>query len=212
MSTPIHLDRDDRRFNVGQYQKRPLRDLFPNTTALVQAVEAELPALAAYLSHLQIDTDAVRIPVRTDARQDLIDNSRTSLDVVADAMLDGDLELLASFIGTEDDVMMQIKGDAYRTLMKDIAKTGRNKLTRDEIRAIFLYTVGDVPSTPAKFTRFLSHRGIKLKKIRIGDKTAMGIEIEWRISEALRQEILTGQSAEPLLKVVSENDGLSGVQ
>jgi hypothetical protein len=209
MTTPITLDRDDRRFNVGTYQKAPLRAVFPDTSALIKRIEAEIPALAAYLTHLEINEDAVRMPVRSEARQDLIDNSKTSLDVVAEAMLSGDLSQLADLISHETDVLMQIKADSYKTLIQDIAKTGRNKLTRDEIRTIFLYTVGEVPSTPAKFTRFLSHRGIKLKKIRVGDRTTMGIDVEWTITDEIRHEILTGT---PLLRVVPNDDGLSGLQ
>jgi hypothetical protein len=210
MKTPIQLDHEDRRFNVGAYQENSIRSIFPDTATLVNALALELREFALFLANYQVDHETVRVPVRNDARQSLIDNSKTSLDVVGEAMLHGDMELLASFTSVESDDIMQIKGDQYRAILQDIVKTGRSKLTRDEMRTIFLYTVGDVPLNPAKFTRFLSHRGIKLKKIRVGDKTTIGIDVEWKISDDLRHEILTGTAA-PALKAVS-NDGLSGIQ
>jgi Family of unknown function (DUF5906) len=210
MTTPIQLDRDDRRFNVGAYQNEPLRSVFPDTSVLVHDLALELADFGSYLAGYKIDVEATRVPIRNDARQDLIDNSKTSLDVVGDAMLKGDMATLATFISVETDDMMAMKGDQYRALLQDLVKTGRDKLSRDEIRTIFLYTVGDVPLNPAKLTRFLGHRGIKLKKIRIGDKTTVGIEVQWVISDDLKHEILTGTAA-PHLKAVP-NDGLSGVQ
>ena len=206
MTTPIQLDKEDRRFNVGTYQTRSIRELFPDTALLVNLLATELGNFAGFLQNTVVDLGGVRTPIRNEARQDLIDNSKTSLDVVAEAMLTGNLELLASYASTEIDEMMQMRGDSYLALLKEIAKTGRNKLTRDEIRTIFLYTVGDVPATPAKFTRFLAHRGIKLKKIRVGDKTTMGIDLEWVISDALRQEVLTGQPPPYLTLTKPERD------
>jgi hypothetical protein len=210
MTTPIQLDKEDRRFNVGAYQNEPLRSIFPDTSALVASLANELADFGSYLAGYKIDVEATRVPVRNDARQELIDNSKTSLDVVGDAMLKGDMATLASFLSVETDDMMAMKGDQYRALLQDLVKTGRDKLSRDEIRTIFLYTVGDVPLNPAKLTRFLGHRGIKLKKIRIGDKTTVGIEVQWVVSDDLKHEILTGTAA-PHLKAVP-NDGLSGVQ
>jgi len=212
MTAPIQLDKEDRRFNVGEYQSAPIRAIFPDTTALVAQLLTELPDFSNHLRTLKVDTDAVRMPIKNEARQTLINNSLTSLDVVAEAMLKGDFELLASFMSTETETILAINSDSYSALLKEIAKTGRNKLTRDEIRTIFLHTVGDVPKTPAKFTRFLSHRGIRLKKIRIGDKTSVGIDVDWVISEEIRQEVLTG-IAPPILKLTeSPDDRLSGVQ
>lgn len=210
MSAPIQLDREDRRFNVGGYQTQPIRVLFPDTASLVAQLEIELVGFADFLTQFKVDLASVRIPIQNEARQDLIDASLTSLDVVGAAVLSGDLETLASYISTELEINAEIRSDRYKVLIQEFARTGRNKITRDELRTIFLHTVGDgVPATPAKFTRFLNHRGIKLKKVRVGDKTIAGIEVEWQLNNELIQEILTGVSV-PYLKVV--NDGLSGVQ
>lgn len=205
MTTPIVLDKEDRRFNVGAYQTHPIRDLYPDTTALLAQVADELQNFASFLLAYKVDIDAVRIPIHNEARQALIDNSKTSLDVIGDALVSGDMATLASYIPDGIDTSPMLRGDAYKNLLQELTKTRRNKVTRDEIATIFLYTVGDVPQTPAKFTRFLGHRGIKLKKVRVGDKTSVGIDVEWTISDELATEILTG-SAPPRLKMVKPED------
>jgi hypothetical protein len=203
MSVPITLDKEDRRFSVGGYQTVPIRDLYPNTLQLIEALTTEIADFGAYMHSFPVQPELVTLPVRNEARQDLIDNSKTSLDVVGEAILSGNLELLASFISTERDGMLQVKGDQYTNLIKEIAQHNPDKITRDELRTLFSYTVGDVPQSPAKFTRFMNHRGIKLKKIRVNDVTTTGMEITWHMTAELRQEILTGK-APPLLKVVSK--------
>ena len=213
MAEPIKLDKEDRRFNVGVFQKKSLREIYPDTTALLKQIESELPDFASYLQNFKVNQDAVRLPIRNEARADLIDNSKTSLDVVGEAILSGDLELLASFISTETVVALQIKADRYKEIIQDLAKTQRGKLSRDELRTIFDYTVGDMPQTPAKFTRFLTHRGIRLSKIRIGERTTPGIVVEWKLTPEAAAEIATGTPT-PHLKLVSEapDGGLSGIQ
>lgn len=180
MTTPLELDQEDRRFNVGAYQKRPLREVFPDTTELVAALEAELAQFAYYLHHYVVDEAAVRLPVKNEARQDLIDSSLNSLDVVANAILEGDLEALVDMMSEPKNPIQAIRADHYNALITELVKTRRTKLTRDELHTIFEFTVGNVPESPAKFARFLSHHGIRLKKVRVGAKTATGIEINWK--------------------------------
>jgi Family of unknown function (DUF5906) len=181
MTTAIPLDKEDRRFSVGVYQTVPLREIYPDTAALVKKIEEELPAFAAFLHTYQVNEDKVRIPVKNEARQNLIDNSLSSLDVVGDAIIKGDLETLASFIPDpfSASALQNTLGEHYRDLIHYLAQTQRDRLTREDLYTIFSFCVGNVPETPAKFSRFLSHRNIKLKKIRIGDRTTRGIDVVW---------------------------------
>jgi hypothetical protein len=173
------LDQEDRRFNVGAYQKLALREIFPNTTELVDSLALELDQFAYYLHNYQVDVAAVRLPVKNAARQELIDSSLTSLDVVAKAIINGNLEALVDLMSEPKNPLQAIKADYYNNLITELVKTRRNKLTRDELHTIFDFTVGNVPDSPAKFARFLGHHGIRLKKIRVGAKTANGFEVEW---------------------------------
>lgn len=180
MATPIELDQEDRRFNVGAYQKRPLREVFPNTTELIVQLTAELDQFAAFLHNYVVDEAAVRLPVKNEARQALIENSLNSLDIVANAILAGDLEALVDLMSEPKNPVQAIRADHYNNLITDLVKTRRTKITRDELFTIFEFTVGNVPESPAKFARFLSHHGIRLKKVRVGSKTTAGIELEWK--------------------------------
>lgn len=188
MTTAIDLDREDRRFNVGAYQKVPLRVVFENTTELVRTLEKELDQFAYYLHYYVVDEAAVRVPVKNEARQDLINNSLNSLDMVANALVDGDLDMLVDLMSDPKNPLQAIRADHYNSLITDLVKTRRNKLTRDELHTIFEFTVGNVPDSPAKFSRFLNHHGIKLKKVRVGSKTANGIEVEWKYTPHFQDE------------------------
>lgn len=213
MNTPIILDREDRRFNVGAYQTKPIREIFPDTAALIQAIEVELPSFAAFLQGARVDMGAVRVPVRNEARDELIDNSRTSLDIVGDAILKGDIDTLYHLHEEETNTYRAIKADAYLAVLKDIVKQGRKRITRGEMMRIFDYAVGETPDSPAKFTRFLKHRNIKLKKMRIeGSKPVMGIEVDWVVTDEVKAELLGGTP--PVLRIITEtpDGGLSGVQ
>jgi hypothetical protein len=140
----------------------------------------ELDQFAYFLHNYKVDEASVRLPVKNEARQALIDSSLNSLDIVANAIVEGDLQALVDLMSEPKNPLQAIKADHYNALITELVKTRRNKLTRDELHTIFEFTVGNVPESPAKFARFLSHHGIRLKKVRVGAKTANGIEIEWK--------------------------------
>jgi hypothetical protein len=60
---------------------------------------------------------------------------------------------------------------------------GLDRFTRADLKIIFESTVGKVPNTPAKFTKYLKHHGLDVGPNRIRGKTERGsLVIEWRDS------------------------------
>jgi hypothetical protein len=73
--------------------------------------------------------------------------------------------------------------DDYKaTLLRIIgrAEEGVYHIARDELRALFEWTVGDMPKTPNKFTSRLKHHRIHMKRVRIGAEVVQGISVEWK--------------------------------
>jgi hypothetical protein len=58
---------------------------------------------------------------------------------------------------------------------------------------IFQYRVGkEVPESPNKFTSFLKHHRIYTKRIRVGNRTMYGINVEWNKDAEWMQVSLAG--------------------
>jgi hypothetical protein len=161
MSDSVVLDPTDRRFSVGVYQQNKLKI----TDQDLKQIEKDLAQYAMYLNHLQIDLELARTPYQNVAREDLINASKTSSEVISEAITKGDLETLWSFIPDRVDAFdigMAIRAQSYKDLLHDLIRTRRNLLTRDELMIIFSFTVGNVPASPTKFTQFLRHQNINI--------------------------------------------------
>jgi hypothetical protein len=134
--------------------------------------------------------------------------SRTSADVISDALLAGDMSVLWDALPTVDassmDLQMSMKLQPYKQLLYDLIKSRRDRLTREELFIIYNYNVGNVPNSPYKLTLYLKHHGLTIKDLRIGSKTVKGTYVTWRTSEEWFSERKAEIDAEmsPRLKVV----------
>lgn len=77
-----------------------------------------------------------------------------------------------------------------------------SKLTRDELYVVFQYCVGNMPSTPNKFTSLLRHRGIATEVMKINGKAVHGFTVNWEINKDRLNEIALELAEPPKLKVV----------
>lgn len=188
MPDPVVVAPNDRRFNVGEFQPRPLG--FSNSE--LDSISAELDAFAQFLGSYEIDERAVRTPKMNNAKEQMIAVSRSSADMVADALQRGDLTMLWDALPTIDSSRMplhiQAKLDAYKALIYDIISTMRTKLSRDELGIIFDFNVGNINLNAWKLTAYLRHHGIEIKDIRIGPSVVKGADFEWFVGETWLRE------------------------
>ncbi|MBS0453987.1 MAG: hypothetical protein JSS14_22015 [Proteobacteria bacterium] len=188
MADPVAIDKDDRRFNVAKYQKNKLII----TDAELDAIEKELQAFHDYLLYYPMDMDKARTVLQTEDRETLISISESSVDTVANAMLQGDfsffLDQLPADKAHERNALMKNKVEDYRdtlkTLMTRTDPNGRCNASREELRTVFDFVVGNMPTSPNKFTSLLKHHRIHMEAVWIADplhpKTARGIKLEWQ--------------------------------
>jgi hypothetical protein len=179
----VEVAPDDRRFNVGPYQASPIQ---LTSTEVDTLIPQELEEFYAFLKQFPADADLARKPLINSARATLIDISRTALDTVADALLTGNLEFFWDHLSTASTTagispLQMLKYQPFRDLVVDLVNTQSNKLTRDELFTVMEWCVGNMPSSPHKFTALLKHHGLHLIQIWKNNRNVRGIDVSWQV-------------------------------
>lgn len=194
----VEIAPDDRRFNVGPYQTNAIS---LTATEIDSLIPAELTDFFAYLKQYKADPSRARKPLINAARSTLIDISRTAIDTVADALLQGDLEFFWEHLSTASKAqsmspLLTLKYSPFRELIIDLVNTQESKLTRDELFTIMEWCVGNMPQSPHKFTALLKHHRLHLVQIWKNNRNIRGIDVNWVVDPAwlaqARQEIING--------------------
>ena len=180
---PVIVEMTDRRFNIADYQPHPLKMSDDD----IEAIAKELPALMHHLLIYPVDERQAQTASITKAKKDMQSLSETSVDEMANALIHGRAHTLYSYCEDESEVLdldHRLVIQRYNQLVKEIICEGRTRFTRSEIRTIFEATVGKVPNTPAKFTKFLRHHGLNIGVNRINNKTERGsLVVTWQDDE-----------------------------
>ena len=200
MPDPVTIDKHDRRFNVGKYQPEKLQITAKEVDQLANEVQDFYYYLA--YSH-QVDLDAAGTVLDTEDRRTMISISETSLDTAADAVLNGNFEFFMDQLpgpgGYPSNFAAQNALENYKATLRTIIErsaaytNGRCNLSREELRNLLDYVVGQMPNTPNKFTSLLKHHRIHIEKVWIDDKAVSGIKVMWKdhADFAKHAEVLT---------------------
>jgi hypothetical protein len=198
MPDPVAVDMNDRRFNVGKYQTQPLKI----TKAEYDDISNQLQSFYDYLMSYKVDFDAASTPMETEDRANLMKISEASIDTVASAMLEGNFEFFMDMLPTNpvtSAITMDLVENYKATLVRLIKRSEpcsegmQCNISRDELRDIFEYTVGDMPKSPNKFTSRLKHHRIHTQRLRVEGVVAHAITIVWKNIEADALARLTGK-------------------
>lgn len=178
---PIIVEMTDRRFNIADYQLHPL--LISETE--LDTITTELPAFMHHLLIYPVNERQAKTAGLTSAKVDMQALSETSVDEIANALILGRAHVLYGYCEDDKDIMNldhKIIVQRYNTLIREVVCEGRDRFTREELRVIFEATVGHVPATPAKFSKYLRHHGLKIGVNRIAGVAQRGITVDWRDS------------------------------
>jgi hypothetical protein len=182
---PLPLPPEDRRHNVAPRQD----DMYLPTDADLAQLTIELQDFHDYLYHYKVDEVAVRTSIKNDARMTLIGLSQTTIESTATAIKQGNFQMFIEQLPTNPLGMLDFKEqqriEMYRAVLAAIIDrtnpvSGACVVTRDELHALFNYSSGDMPKTPAKFTKLLGHRQIEIAPVRVSGKTVQGTRVEWQ--------------------------------
>lgn len=182
MSDAVVIENNDRRYNVAKYQ--PLKLAISDKE--LEQLDKELQAFHDYLLYYNVDKIKAGTVLDTTDRQTMISISESSVDTVGSAILDGRFgflmeQLPSSTTNIASDRKMLNDTEDYKTVLKSLlARTDRNNgacnIARDELRVIFTYVVGGMPTTPNKFTSLLKHHRIHMGDVWINNGHSAGKE------------------------------------
>lgn len=183
---PVHIDHNDRRFNVAnfQHQKLPVDDAF------LDAIERELEDFYMLLMQYGVDERAARTPIQTEAREEMMSISRSAIDVMVDSLLQGHLTFFFDQLPDDETTLTPLQTvqlDGYKAVLRewlDSATTGKPHVMRDHFRIACDWCVGGMPDTPYKFTKFIKHHGAGIKQILYRGTMVQGIPMRWEAMDA----------------------------
>lgn len=184
MSDPISIDKEDRRFNVGRYQPNKL----VITDAEIKQIEKELQPFYDYLVNMPVDFDKAGQVIHSDDRDTMISISESSIDTVGGALLDGSFEFFLEQLPTDNshqrNTVQNNRVLDYTELLKALmlrtVPNGTCNISREELRTMFDFTIGNVPQSPNKFTALLKHHRIHLEVVWVNSKSVRGIKVVWK--------------------------------
>lgn len=193
MPDPVHIDKNDRRFNVAKYQPNKII-VTDQELALIQK---ELQPFHDYLMSYAVDELAVRTVLQTDDRTTLISISESSLDTATTALMEGDFNFFLDQLPTDDshlrNALTSSKVEDYRDVLKtlidrsmknasskNVKTIGGCGIAREELRTLLDYVVGNMPTSPNKFASLLKHHRIHVSPVWVAPKTVSGIYVTWK--------------------------------
>lgn len=190
---PVALPPSDRRFNIGMFQSLRLQI----TQGEIDSIEKELEHFARFLTDHKASFELAKSILNTADRREIQKLSVTSVDALAKSLCEGDLMTLWEAMPDED-LLDEIgitnpKAAAYATLVRRLSYESVSDISRDELALIFEHCIGRVPEGQQKFTAYLRHHGINLKRLRIGNHLSYGFRVEWKVEPedaALIKDIL----------------------
>ncbi len=184
MSDPVSIKKGDRRFNVGKYQAVKLQ----MTDAEIEGIEKELQAFYDYLVNYPADYELAGQIIQTADRDTMISISESSVDTVGSALLEGNFNFFVEQLPTDNshvrNALQANKVKDYEEVLRNmIARTqpgGSCTISREELRTLFDFTVGGMPTSPNKFTSLLKHHRLHMEVVWVNNKSVRGIKTTWK--------------------------------
>lgn len=183
MPDPVMIDKGDRRFNVGRYQASKIT----LTDAEFKAIDNELQTFHDFLLSYPVDNNKARQVINNVDRENMIALSETSVDTVSNALNDGTFSFFLDQLPTDESHkrnalrMQQVEEytDVLKKLLLRTADNGMCNISREELRTLFDYVVGNIPHSPNKFTSLLKHHRVHITAVWVDNKTVRGIPVTW---------------------------------
>jgi hypothetical protein len=184
-ASPVAIDPDDRRFNTGRYQEHKL---VITSDEIERLIPAELQRFHDYLAAYPVDAARATTPAESLERSQMISLSQSSLDTVGSQLLKGNFEFFVDLLPTtrayQSNALEYNKVEAYSEVLASLlARTradGACNISRDELRTLFQYAIGNIPDSPNKFTSLLKHHRIHTTKVWVDNKAVYGLQTTWR--------------------------------
>lgn len=198
---PVYIPPTDRRYNLGRFQGTKL---LMTDHEKYELIPLELQAFADHLYSIRVNTEFANAICDTPDRQRVARLAMTSVEVTANAIVNGDFDALWDAMPDED--LLATLGafnnkssvaTAYAMFLRNIARgilakdEDCEKLSREEVQLIFAHVTGLQTDSPNKFTSFLRHLNIELERLRRGEKRFTGLRVKWVVTGELTEYLTT---------------------
>lgn len=202
MPDPVSIKKGDRRFNVARYQPNRLEI----TDEELEQIDKEVQAFYDYLINYKADYERAGKVIHNEDREKLISISENSADTVGNALLEGRFDFFIDQLPTDDsykrNAQAMNKVMEYVTVLKSIINRtkptdGKCNISREELRTMYDYTVGNMPTTPNKFTSLLKHHRIHLTHVWVNNATARGLSVVWKEPQDLQSYLSSHLTPKP---------------
>jgi len=178
----IPMEVSDRRFNVAPRQEVPIMLEYED----IVNIRAELSGFTGYLVQYQVDKAKVKKVLLSEAREQLIQLAKTTIDSFFYAIVNGDLAYFTQYL--DSSVKADLEGVRYHDYalvvnrwMKTVSK--ESNVSRNELRTCYQF-LQNVTISATKFSRMCKKYGINMIPVRIDSSVTRGIRgVKWQLSE-----------------------------
>lgn len=177
----IPLEGSDRRFNVAPRQEAPIQLDYED----IIRIRAELQPFADYLHSYAIDHQRVRKVILSEARDQLIKLSETTVDAFFLAVRHGDLEYFTQYL--DSTVRSDLEGMRYHDFALAVRRWLKyandvTSVSRAELHACYQY-LQNVGISTTKFSRMAAKYGLTMLPIRVDSQLTRGLpDVVWKLS------------------------------
>lgn len=197
-ANPVPLEENDRRFNVAPAQEKMLQ-----INDEVNNIPHELPHFAAYLREYQVDELRVRKILDNEARKKMIDTGKTSIDMLFNAIREGDLNYFVTYLNSGKTVQTDPMALGYQKVVTDWVRATEHDtnmvITRDELMVVYQFLQGATIS-PNKFTSLCKKQRINFARIQHDGQRVSGLNVNFKGASIEDLKEVPGRNVIPLSK------------
>lgn len=170
---PIKIDDTERRINIPPRQDRPLLGLEELREKLD---ESDIIGLCRFLRGYKVNKANAHKPIENEARKKMVENSRTSHEMIFHAIKTGNLEFFTDYIGLGSSTTDILNYDNFeRTIhgwMAQAKQPGPHEVTREDLFTAYKYIngAGIKPIALIKFVAICKNNAIDFTERRVGGK------------------------------------------
>jgi hypothetical protein len=176
----LTLEASDRRFIIGDWQDENVfeQDWWTDDDKMVAELESEVPQFVGYLKSHQVDMDKLNRVVKNEARQILIDLSKTNTTMFFDAIKNKNWTLVAENLVEFVDVNPWDKDKYdYKNALKIVTHPPKDRIHRDDLRILY-NNIFQTNKNANMFTRMCNLNGIKIETVKINGTNQQGFRLK----------------------------------
>jgi len=193
----MRIEQNDRRFNVAPRQEDKLFKPEDDPTMFISRIKEELPAFADFLKSFAANEAAARTTLDNDAKRLMQTITQTSIEEVAQAIINGDLEFFLQ-LSPKDEFQLDIDArfdggpislstEYYRVMREALqhCKEGKSHfLNHLDLFVLTEHIVGKMPRNKGRFTKLMGHASIHISPKSDGKNSlGRGHIVSWNMDK-----------------------------